>query len=193
MRIDNLNRAQQAYDLIRNLGLYVHDSPSLDLMQLISNCKKFYKMHGSTMGIIVLDYIQLMPAVSTDKGINRTQEIADISRSLKSLARELSVPVVAISQLNRNVDERIDKRPTLSDLRESGALEQDADVVIFIYRDEIYNKYSTEKNLAEIIIGKHRNGPIGKILTSFNPSYSCFSNYNENEKIEELYLEDVLI
>jgi len=126
------------------------------------------------LGLIVVDYLQLMR--SRDGAERREQEISEISRSLKALAKELNVPVVALSQLNRKVEERHDKRPQLSDLRESGAIEQDADVIAFIYRDEVYNPTTTEKNIAEVIIGKQRNGPTGNIKLQYMNSYTRFEN-----------------
>ena len=127
------------------------------------------------MGLIVVDYLQLMK-VPGFKADNRTAEISEISRSLKSLAKELSVPVVALSQLNRSLEQRQDKRPVMSDLRESGAIEQDADLICFIYRDEVYNEDSPDKGVAEIIVAKQRNGPIGKIRVAFLGKYTRFED-----------------
>ncbi|MGH8744588.1 MAG: DnaB-like helicase C-terminal domain-containing protein, partial [Burkholderiales bacterium] len=127
------------------------------------------------LGLIVIDYLQLMSASS--EGENRATEISQISRSLKALAKELNVPVVALSQLNRGLEQRPNKRPIMSDLRESGAIEQDADLIFFIYRDEVYSPETRDKGIAEIIIGKQRNGPIGMVKLTFLPEYTRFENY----------------
>jgi replicative DNA helicase len=143
-------------------------------MEVRSRARRLAKEHGE-LGLVVIDYLQLMrvPGFKVD---NRTAEISEISRSLKELARELNVPVVALSQLNRSLEQRSDRRPMMSDLRESGAIEQDADLIVFIYRDEVYNQESPEKGVAEIIIAKHRNGPIGKIKLAFLAQHTRFEN-----------------
>ena len=138
--------------------LFIDDSESLSPLDIRTKARKITKEHGQ-LGIIIIDYLQLMKIQGINE--NRTYEISEISRSLKSLAKELEVPLIALSQLNRSLEQRIDKRPIMSDLRESGAIEQDADLIVFIYRDEIYNKESKYKGIAEIIIGKQRNGPLG--------------------------------
>lgn len=152
--------------------LIIDDTPSISIGELRSKCRKFKMEQGLSM--IIIDYLQLMSG--SGKGDSRQQEISDISRSLKALARELSVPVVALSQLSRAVEQRPDHRPMLSDLRESGAIEQDADVVMFIYRDDYYNKDTEMKNIAEIIIAKQRNGPIGTINLVWLPEFTQFAN-----------------
>lgn len=127
------------------------------------------------LGMIVVDYIQLMQVPGYNE--NRTAEISEISRSLKGIAKELKVPLIALSQLNRGLEQRADKRPVMSDLRESGAIEQDADLIAFIYRDEVYNENSPDKGTAEIIIAKQRNGPIGKLRLTFMGQFTCFENF----------------
>lgn len=157
---------------VGNSRIIIDDTGSISISELRSKCRKFKLEHGLDM--IMIDYLQLM--TGNGKTDSRQQEISDISRSLKSLARELNVPVVALSQLSRKVEERTDHRPMLSDLRESGAIEQDADVVMFIYRDDYYNKDTDKKGVAEIIIAKQRNGPIGTIELAWLPDYTQFKN-----------------
>jgi len=158
--------------VIGRSNLIIDDTPGISISELRSKCRK-YKLEKN-LGIIIIDYLQLM--TGSGKGESRQQEISDISRSLKGLARELHVPVVALSQLSRAVDQRPDHRPMLSDLRESGAIEQDADVVMFLYRDDYYNKDSENKNIAEVIIAKQRNGPIGTVNLVWLPNYTKFAN-----------------
>ena len=149
-------------------------SPGISIGEMRSKCRKYKLEHG--LDIIIIDYLQLMSGSGKSSSESRQQEISDISRSLKALARELNVPVVALSQLSRAVEQRTDHRPMLSDLRESGAIEQDADVVMFIYRDDYYNKDSENKGIAEIIIAKQRNGPIGTVNLVWLPDYTKFAN-----------------
>lgn len=158
--------------IIGKSNLIIDDMPGISIADLRSKCRK-YKMEMD-LGIIIIDYLQLM--TGSKKSESRQQEISEISRSLKEIARELNVPVVALSQLSRAVESRPDKRPMLSDLRESGAIEQDADVVMFIYRDDYYNKDTDKKNIAEIIIAKQRNGPIGTVELVWLPNYTKFAN-----------------
>ncbi|MDO5531617.1 replicative DNA helicase [Sutterella sp.] len=145
--------------------IYIDDTPGLTITELSSRTRRLVNMTGR-LGLVVVDYLQLMSGQSRSSD-NRAQELSEISRGLKSLAKELSVPVIALSQLNRSVDSRQDRRPVMSDLRESGAIEQDADVIMFIYRDVVYNKETPDKNLAEIIVAKQRNGPIGTLRMTF--------------------------
>ncbi|MCW9734157.1 replicative DNA helicase [Avibacterium sp. 20-15] len=157
-------------------NLYIDDSSGLTPTELRSRARRVYREH-SGLSLIMVDYLQLMRAPAFSD--NRTLEIAEISRSLKALAKELEVPVIALSQLNRTLENRADKRPVNSDLRESGSIEQDADLIMFIYRDEVYNDNSEEKGIAEIIIGKQRNGPIGKVRLKFNGQFSRFDNLKD--------------
>ncbi len=156
--------------------LIIDDTPGISISELRSKCRKYKLEHD--LKLIIIDYLQLMSG--NGKSDSRQQEISDISRSLKSLARELNVPVIALSQLSRQVEQRPDHRPMLSDLRESGAIEQDADVVMFIYRDDYYNKDTPDKNIAEIIIAKQRNGPIGTVNLVWLPQYTKFANMEKN-------------
>lgn len=158
--------------VIGNSQLIIDDTPGISISELRSKCRKFKLEHD--IKLIIIDYLQLMSGNGRTE--SRQQEISEISRSLKGLARELNVPVIALSQLSRAVEQRPDHRPMLSDLRESGAIEQDADVVMFIYRDDYYNKDSDMKNIAEIIIAKQRNGPIGTINLVWLPQYTKFAN-----------------
>ena len=154
--------------------LYIDDSSALPPTEVRSRARRIAKMHDGKIGCIMVDYLQLMKVPGM--GDNRVGEISEISRSLKALAKEMNCPVIALSQLNRSLENRPNKRPVMSDLRESGAIEQDADLIMFIYRDEVYNKESKEAGTAEIIIGKQRNGPIGTVRLAFEGQYTRFSN-----------------
>ncbi|MBQ3664765.1 MAG: replicative DNA helicase [Lachnospiraceae bacterium] len=167
-------RLIESANVIGNSNLIIDDTPSISIGELRSKCRKYKLEHN--LGIIIIDYLQLMTAGGRIE--SRQQEISEISRSLKAVARELNVPVVALSQLSRAVETRTDHRPMLSDLRESGAIEQDADVVMFLYRDDYYNPDSPEKGIAEVIIAKQRNGPIGTIKLVWLPNYTKFGNYD---------------
>lgn len=165
-------------------NLYIDDSSGLTPTELRSRARRVYRENGG-LSMIMVDYLQLMSAPAFSD--NRTLEIAEISRSLKALAKELEVPVIALSQLNRTLEQRADKRPVNSDLRESGSIEQDADLIMFIYRDEVYNENSEDKGVAEIIIGKQRNGPIGRVRLAFNGQFSRFDNLAEQREYRDDY------
>ena len=158
---------------ISKAPLIIDDTPGISISELRSKCRKM-KLENN-LGLVIIDYLQLMSGGSK-RSDSRQQEISDISRSLKALAREINAPVIALSQLSRACETRPDHRPILSDLRESGAIEQDADVVMFIYRDDYYNKDTDKKNISEIIIAKQRNGPIGTVELVWLPNYTKFAN-----------------
>jgi replicative DNA helicase len=166
--------------------IYIDDTPAISVLELRAKTRRLVRDRSKKIGLIIVDYLQLMRGMGTAS--NREQEISEISRSLKALAKELSVPVIALSQLNRRVEDRSDRRPMMSDLRESGAIEQDSDVIIFIYRDEVYNKSDeSKKGLAEIIVAKQRNGPIDTVTLTFLNEYTRFENYTERDELEYSY------
>ena len=167
-------RLTNALGRLNDAPVFIDESAALTALELRARARRLHRQHRG-LGLIVVDYLQLMS--STSQGENRATEISEISRSLKALAKELSVPVVALSQLNRSLEQRPNKRPVMSDLRESGAIEQDADLILFIYRDEVYNDSSQEKGIAEIIIGKQRNGPIGTVKLTFLGQFTKFQNF----------------
>ena len=167
----------ESVGVIGSSNLIIDDTPGISISELRSKCRKYKLEHD--LKLVIIDYLQLMSG-SSRRSDSRQQEISDISRSLKAIARELNVPVIALSQLSRAVEQRPDHRPMLSDLRESGAIEQDADVVMFIYRDDYYNKDSDNKNVAEIIVAKQRNGPIGTVNLVWLPQYTKFVNMQKN-------------
>ena len=182
LRTGNLSDAEwekliESAGVIGQSNLIIDDTPGISISELRSKCRKYKLEHD--LKLIIIDYLQLMSGSGRGSD-SRQQEISDISRSLKALARELNVPVVALSQLSRAVEQRPDHRPMLSDLRESGAIEQDADVVMFIYRDDYYNKETKKKGIAEIIIAKQRNGPIGTVELVWLPDYTKFANLKKN-------------
>lgn len=171
---DDWPRVTSAVHMLSEAPLFIDDTPALSPAEMRARARRLAKEHGN-LGLIVVDYLQLMkvPGFGAE---NRTAEISEISRSLKALAKELHVPVIALSQLNRSLEQRADKRPVMSDLRESGAIEQDADLICFIYRDEVYNEDSPDKGVAEIIVAKQRNGPIGKVRVAFLGKYTRFED-----------------
>lgn len=169
-------RLNSAVTLLKDKNLFIDDTPALTPAELRARCRRIAREHKLDM--IIIDYLQLMQIPGTSE--NRATEISEISRSLKAMAKELDVPVIALSQLNRSLEQRPNKRPVMSDLRESGAIEQDADVIVFIYRDEVYDEDSPDKGIAEIIIGKQRNGPIGTVKLTFLGQYTRFENYAED-------------
>jgi len=171
---DDWARLTSAMGILADAPLFIDDTPALSPTELRARARRMAREHG--LGLVVIDYLQLMQS-SSGSGENRATEISEISRGLKALAKELHVPVVALSQLNRSLEQRPNKRPIMSDLRESGAIEQDADVIVFIYRDEVYNEESPDKGIAEIIIGKQRNGPIGTVRLTFQGRYTRFENF----------------
>lgn len=173
----DLRSLAKATQELSNLPIYINDSGNTTILDIQSQCRKIKADQG--LGLIVIDYLQLMG--STNKSAQREQQIAEISRGLKTMAKELECPVIALSQLNRSVESRPDKRPTTADLRESGAIEQDADIVMFVYRDEVYNKDSKEPGIAEIIIGKNRAGEIGTAKLSWVGAYTSFENLTYRE------------
>lgn len=172
LKDEDWTKLVEGADIIGGSNLIIDDTPGISIAELRSKCRKYKLEHN--LGIIMIDYLQLMSG--SGKSDSRQQEISDISRSLKALAREIDVPVIALSQLSRAVEQRPDHRPMLSDLRESGAIEQDADVVMFIYRDDYYHKDTEKKDIAEIIIAKQRNGPIGTVELVWLPRYTQFVN-----------------
>lgn len=174
LRNSDWPKLSASVSLMSGKKLFIDDSGNLSPLDVRTKARKLHKKYKN-LGLIIIDYLQLMKIPNSNS--NKTNEISEISRSLKILAKELKIPIIALSQLNRSLEQRLDKRPMMSDLRESGAIEQDADLIIFIYRDEIYNKKSTDIGTAEIIIAKQRNGPIGKIKLTFLNQYSKFDNF----------------
>jgi replicative DNA helicase len=170
---EDWSRINTAINMMKSSGIYIDDTPALTPTEVRARARRLKREHG--LDLIVLDYLQLMQVAGGRE--NRATEISEISRSLKALAKELSVPVIALSQLNRSVEQRTDKKPVMSDLRESGAIEQDADVIMMIYREEVYNHETPRKGIADIIITKQRNGPVGEIELTFLGKYTKFENY----------------
>ena len=175
LKNDEWERLAEAVDRLGRVSVFIDETPALNAAELRARARRMARQFGGTLGLIVVDYLQLMSGSSSGDE-NRATEIGEISRGLKALAKELQCPVIALSQLNRSVETRNDKRPMMSDLRESGAIEQDADVILFIYRDEYYNKDSKEPGVAEIIIAKQRNGPVGTVKLAFLKPLTRFEN-----------------
>ncbi|HRO61066.1 MAG TPA: replicative DNA helicase [Burkholderiaceae bacterium] len=171
---DDWPRLTNAMQKMQDTQLYIDETPALSALELRARARRLSRQCGQ-LGLVIIDYLQLMSGSSS--GENRATEISEISRGLKGLAKELNCPVIALSQLNRSLEQRPNKRPVMSDLRESGAIEQDADVTLFIYRDEVYNPDSPDKGTAELIIGKQRNGPIGTVRLTFVGQYTKFENF----------------
>ena len=169
-------RLTTALGRLNDAPVFIDEGAGLSSFDVRARARRLHRQTGK-LGLIVVDYLQLMSGAAGRQSENRATEISEISRSLKSLAKELDVPVVALSQLNRSVEQRPDKRPVMSDLRESGAIEQDADLILFIYRDEVYNPDSPDKGTAEIIIAKQRNGPIGRVRLTFIGANTRFENH----------------
>ncbi|MDR1529907.1 MAG: replicative DNA helicase [Burkholderiales bacterium] len=174
---DDWDKLSHALGRLSEAPIMIDETPAMSVIEVRSRARRI-KRHfkGQELGLVIVDYLQLMQS-STSQGENRATEISEISRSLKALAKELDVPVVALSQLNRSLEQRPNKRPVMSDLRESGAIEQDADVILFIYRDEVYNPDSPDKGTAEIIVSKQRNGPTGVVRLAFLGEYTRFENF----------------
>lgn len=171
MEAEDWNKLTMAMGSLSNAGIYIDDTPGIRVSEIRSKCRRLKQEHG--LGMILIDYLQLIQGSANSKE-NRQQEVSEISRSLKGLARELNVPLIALSQLSRGVESRQDKRPMMSDLRESGSIEQDADIVGFLYRDDYYDKESENQNIIEIIISKQRNGPVGNVELAFVKEYNKF-------------------
>ncbi len=180
---EDWSRINTAVQLMSDAPLFIDDSAALSPTEIRARARRLQRESG--LGLIVVDYLQLMAVPGSTE--NRATEISEISRSLKALAKELSVPVIALSQLNRSVEQRTDKRPVMSDLRESGAIEQDADMIVFIYRDEVYNQDTPRKGIADIVIAKQRNGPIGDFPLTFVGRYTKFENWVPDTYAEEAY------
>lgn len=179
IRNEDLQKAVDAMGVLSSAQMYIEDTPGLNIMEVRSKARRLQANAG--IDIIIVDYLQLMQARRSD---NRVQEVSEISRGLKALAREINVPVIAISQLSRAVEGRTSHVPMLSDLRESGSIEQDADLVMFIYREELYDKDSDKKGIAEIHIAKHRNGPLGIVPLRFEPSTTRFQNLESYRAVD---------
>jgi replicative DNA helicase len=173
---EDWSRVTSAMKMLSESKIFIDDEPALSPAKLLSKARRLKREHD--LGLVVVDYLQLMQVPGNSE--NRATEISEITRSLKAMAKELNLPVIALSQLNRSLESRTDKRPVMSDLRESGAIEQDADIILFIYRDDYYNKDSNDKGLAEILISKHRNGATGMLKLKFFGEYTRFDNLSRD-------------
>ena len=173
---ENWQRLAFALGKLNEAPIHIDETGAINPTELRARARRWAREHNGKIGLIVIDYLQLMTVADAGGGEHRAQEISRISGAIKALAKELAVPIIALSQLNRGLEQRPNKRPVMSDLRESGALEQDADLIVFLYRDEVYNPDSQDKGTAEIIIGKQRNGPIGQVQLAFQGEYTRFDN-----------------
>ena len=181
---EHWGRLNEAVVKLSDAPMYIDETPGLTALELRARARRLARQFNGKLGLIVIDYLQLMSG--SGRSDNRASELGEISRSLKALAKELQVPIIALSQLSRTVESRTDKRPMMSDLRESGAIEQDADLIMFMYRDEYYNQESKMKGFAECIIGKHRNGPVGKVFLTWMGQFTKFDNAAYVPNIEEI-------
>ncbi|SET15541.1 replicative DNA helicase [Salinibacillus kushneri] len=182
---EDWGKLTMAMGSLSNAGIYIDDTPGVKVNEIRSKCRRLKQDGG--LGMVLIDYLQLIQGSGTRSGENRQQEVSEISRQLKALARELEVPVIALSQLSRGVEQRQDKRPIMSDIRESGSIEQDADVIGFLYRDDYYNREDSEKeNIIEIIIAKQRNGPVGTVELAFVKEYNKFVNLDQRYNEEDI-------
>lgn len=176
---EDWEKMSMAIGQLSDADIHIDDTPGITVMEIRAKCRRLKKEKG--LGLILIDYLQLINSIQRN-GVNRQQEVSEISRTLKQLARELDVPVIALSQLSRGVEQRQDKRPMMSDLRESGSIEQDADIVAFLYRDDYYDKESEKKNIIEISIAKHRNGPVGTVELAFLKNFNKFVNLDRSHQ-----------
>ncbi|WP_077616650.1 replicative DNA helicase [Caenibacillus caldisaponilyticus] len=181
---EDWKKLAMAMGSLSNAGIYIDDTPAIRVSEIRAKCRRLKQEKG--LGLVLIDYLQLIQGSSSRRNENRQQEVSEISRSLKALARELNVPIIALSQLSRSVESRQDKRPMMSDIRESGSIEQDADIVAFLYRDDYYDKESEKKNIIEIIIAKQRNGPVGTVELAFIKEYNKFVNLERVHKENEM-------
>lgn len=184
LEAEDWTKLTMAMGSLSNAGIFIDDSPGIRVNEIRSKCRRLKQEHG--LGMILIDYLQLIQGSGASAKENRQQEVSEISRSLKGLARELEVPVIALSQLSRGVEQRQDKRPMMSDLRESGSIEQDADIVGFLYRDDYYDKESEKQNIIEIIIAKQRNGPVGTVELAFVKEYNKFVDLDHKYSAQDI-------